>query len=314
MSSPNCKLCNGKANILGHSFSIFRERELLKCRECEVVWRHPLPTEVELEEFYQAQNYFRYPESVERSLAKDQYQFIKRCLSSDIETVEDLKFIEIGSGNGHLLEEIKDHGHDATGYEIDEASVNICRKKGLDVRQQFFNEQEINGLETNRPCVIIFSHVLEHLADPIQLLRLISFRLKKSYIFIEVPDGHLEQCAIIGDRSVTDSLQQHLWSLPSSGIEALVRGAGITPLFLEKVGASDYYTYTMFVQAFHKCLDDEVFNIKNSGLGFIRSIMRMPTIFSSWTIKYLMFKSRNSGRKKYTRAELPALRFFGKIQ
>lgn len=42
--------------------------------------------------------------------------------------------------------------------------------------------------------------------------------------------------------------------------------------------------------------------------------MRMPAILLSWTIKYLMFKFRKSAPRKYTRAELPALRFFGKIQ
>lgn len=235
MSSLHCKLCNAKVDILGHDGSILHERDLLKCRECKVLWRHPLPTKVELEAFYNAQSYFRYPENVERSLAKDQYQFIKRCLLSEVETFEDFKFNEIGAGNGLLLEEIKDHGHDATGYEIDEALVILCKKKGLDVRRQFFNEQEINDLEANRPCVIIFSHGLKNLADPSQLLRLISSRLKKSYIFIEVPDSHLEQDAIIGNLSVTDSIQQHLWSLPTSGIDALARGAEITQFFWSKL-------------------------------------------------------------------------------
>lgn len=313
MYSLNCDLCNGRVDVLSCNFAIFKNRELVRCRECKTVWRYPLPTEDELKEFYQAQKYFRYPDEIERTIGQRQYEYIHRILSNEVNNFEDLQFIEIGAGNGFLLETAKAQGHDVIGYEIDDNSVEICRKKGLDVRCQFFNEQVINDLEIDRQCVIIFSHVLEHLEDPVQLLRMISSKLTKSFVFIEVPDGSLEQKALIGDTRVIDSLQQHLWSFPILGVKALAGAGAISSLSVEKVGAPDYYSYTLFIQAFHKCLDDEVFKMKNSGQGFVKSISQMISICWHWAIKYVVFKFTVSGRKKFTRTELPSIRFLGKI-
>jgi SAM-dependent methyltransferase len=77
------------------------------------------------------------------------------------------RLLEVGSGAGHLLQELRGLGWDVEGVDVDRAAVENARTKGLKV--------SVGPLETlhfadNHFDAICMSHVIEHLHDPVRLL------------------------------------------------------------------------------------------------------------------------------------------------
>jgi 2-polyprenyl-3-methyl-5-hydroxy-6-metoxy-1,4-benzoquinol methylase len=88
--------------------------------------------------------------------------------------------LEVGCGNGWMLESFQKLGWNAFGVDFDPLAVNAARSRGLDVRQGTLEEQKF---DENSFDAITVCHLIEHLYDPRKLLEE-CYRLLK-------PGGHL---------------------------------------------------------------------------------------------------------------------------
>ncbi|MHB1545645.1 MAG: class I SAM-dependent methyltransferase [bacterium] len=94
--------------------------------------------------------------------------------------------LDIGCGNGDFLYYAKSTGRKVTGVELDTQAVSVARAKGLDVR---LGGVEAINPEKERFDIITIGHVIEHVHDPIDLLRKCYLLLKKNgYIWIDMPN------------------------------------------------------------------------------------------------------------------------------
>ena len=91
--------------------------------------------------------------------------------------------VDIGCGEGILLEKIIKKNPDAKVFGIDaeEENFDICGDHGLDVRLGSVYDLELE--DTSIDCVIL-SEVIEHLQDPTRAIAEISRALKKGGILI----------------------------------------------------------------------------------------------------------------------------------
>lgn len=91
-------------------------------------------------------------------------------------------WIDFGTGRGQILDALKDVARSATGVEPNELHrTNIAARGNIVVRS-------IGELPERSADVITLFHVLEHLEDPVGLLRTIATRLVEGgRIVIEVP-------------------------------------------------------------------------------------------------------------------------------
>ena len=79
-----------------------------------------------------------------------------------------LYVFDIGCGRGGLLEYLRDKENcQVIGLDITSEAVHFCKGKGIEVMKCDVEEEEIPGVYD----VIIFSAVLEHLADLLLVLR-----------------------------------------------------------------------------------------------------------------------------------------------
>jgi SAM-dependent methyltransferase len=162
------------------------------CKKCGIGLQNPRPTQAALECFYKKDYRRLYRGSIKidhtyfmRSYRRGEriYEFIKK--EKHIPTLEKQLVVEIGCGPGGILKVFQDNGHPVLGCELDEACVAYC------------NQQEVHtflgGIETllamgAKADLVILSHLLEHLPDPVFTLKLIRELLsKKGYLYIEVP-------------------------------------------------------------------------------------------------------------------------------
>lgn len=92
--------------------------------------------------------------------------------------------VEVGCGPGGILSVFKESGCRVVGLDIDADVVLEARGHGLDVYEGGLSSLVLR----EQPDIIVYSHVLEHIVDPVRELRLVSrFMKKESLLFVEVP-------------------------------------------------------------------------------------------------------------------------------
>jgi 2-polyprenyl-3-methyl-5-hydroxy-6-metoxy-1,4-benzoquinol methylase len=83
--------------------------------------------------------------------------------------------LDIGCCHGLLLEEAQSIGFQVEGIEPSRAAVDYCTRKGLKVTPGYLIEGAFSPESFD---VVVMSHVLEHVADPIKLLQTVRKILK----------------------------------------------------------------------------------------------------------------------------------------
>jgi SAM-dependent methyltransferase len=133
--------------------------------------------------------------------------------------------LDFGSGKGQFLAVAKTLGWQGLGIETEAARGEFAREKyGVDVQIAYYQ----NGLVGKSPVDLIsLNHVLEHLPEPISLLReLLDSNLQKGgLLYIEVPRADSWQAQLAGDAWMHWDIPKHLshWTEPvlTTQLEAL---------------------------------------------------------------------------------------------
>ena len=84
--------------------------------------------------------------------------------------------LDVGCGNGQFIARMRSFGWTVSGVDPDPAAVSYGSKQGLHIRTGTIADLP----ETERYDVITLSHVVEHVSDPIALLRECARRLQSS--------------------------------------------------------------------------------------------------------------------------------------
>lgn len=130
------------------------------------------------------------------------------------------KILDIGCGTGDTLVLLRELGWETYGIDINAKAVTIAKKRGVDhVKIGFY--QDISSYPDNHFDAIRLYHVIEHLNDPLQCLRLINKKLKKG--------GQL----IIGTPNV-ESLVSHLFGTYWYNLDAPRHIVLFSPLTLKR--------------------------------------------------------------------------------
>jgi 2-polyprenyl-3-methyl-5-hydroxy-6-metoxy-1,4-benzoquinol methylase len=96
------------------------------------------------------------------------------------------RVLDVGCGSGAFLELAVSAGWDAVGLEVDPEAVRSAQSRGLDVRQGEIDTLLGSG---ERFTVITVSHVLEHVHEPLRLLKACRALLEpRGWLWLEVPN------------------------------------------------------------------------------------------------------------------------------
>jgi SAM-dependent methyltransferase len=139
------------------------------------------------------------------------------------------RILEIGCGEGLLLEELKCAGFVVIGLEPSRRASQSARKAGLDVIDGYFPESSPNG---SFDCVVM-SHVLEHWPDPRSILESAVKLIPNGALFL-VQTNWL---GIVPQRNALNWYawvpEQHYWHFTPRGIERIASGTGLRTEALE---------------------------------------------------------------------------------
>lgn len=153
---------------------------------------------------------------VRKSLALSQFIYLKPHLVGK-------KLLEIGCGEGFLLERFEKNGYDVFGIEPSKDNLSIIKKK-LRRGSCITGYVEDSFTLNQKYDVIILSHVIEHLLDCKKVLVELNKLLEPDgIIFIEVPNCE-------NNETLQSSIytQPHIHHFSKNNLEQLSRNCGFT--------------------------------------------------------------------------------------
>ena len=193
-----CAICHSENNIqvFSQKFDNLIEFEndqytqkIVICKDCGFVFNNPSPSYAELSKHYTSWSNYEIPQTEGKYSSEmankwlRTFDFVKKRFPDNFQGY----VLEVGCATAFGLSIFKSNGWDVLGLDPSEKASKLAKEKyGIEVIKSLF---DINLFKGKKYDLIIFSHVLEHIIDPDELVKELVLILKPSgLIYIEVPD------------------------------------------------------------------------------------------------------------------------------
>jgi SAM-dependent methyltransferase len=219
---PFCMICKGHGVIKYHHlkdrlFGVNGSWQIRECSNlsCRHLWLDPSPVKEDIHLAYaqyfthqdkaqsnisflkkivlayQARHY-QYPaKNTQRiytylSLLLSQFKFFKEYMDYPFVYFKDIKkgkFLELGAGSGEMLSQFKDLGFSVEGLDLDLKAAKRAKQKGL---KMYHGDIFSRKFKANHYDIIFSSHFIEHIPDPLRVMKETLNILKKDGVFIAI--------------------------------------------------------------------------------------------------------------------------------
>ncbi|TDJ03652.1 MAG: methyltransferase domain-containing protein [Caldithrix sp.] len=226
MEKNTCCLCGSNdSTFIDTGLPTEKTGRNVICRVCGLIYHNPVMSEEEITEFYRQQYAGDYHDSTAMQLGEvtSRLNFLnKHIKSSKLSTV-----IEIGCARGDFLNQFKKTGAEVRGVEPSIELSSIARENGLDVFTGRYEDLPNSELKFDLVCMF---HVLEHIRNPVTILRQIRSELNESgKLFVEVPT--------FGDCQLSTIFKKiHPVTFVKGTLLATLETAGFSPEVVEQQG------------------------------------------------------------------------------
>jgi 2-polyprenyl-3-methyl-5-hydroxy-6-metoxy-1,4-benzoquinol methylase len=303
-----CYLCKSKGNVLHANiqdrlFGTIGKWSLSKCsnQSCQLIWLNPMPLEEDIGIAYQSYYTHSETQTKQNSKAREFYEFIQRCYLSNkygyfkdkisgwqkklglflyIDIVRkantDFKvmkipallggtLLDVGCGNGEFLHTMKQLGWNVQGLDVDEKAAETARRNNINVR---IGTLDKSGFSSNMFDAIVLSHVIEHVYDPISLLRECKRILKPGgKIFILTPNSKSLCHKLFGEYWRGLEVPRHLMVFSNINLESCANVAGFKTVEISctERSAKSIYCLSRMIKSANKISEK---NINSRSIGY----------------------------------------------
>lgn len=283
-SNPLCYLCNNTGltlyrDLIDRHFGVAGSWNILHCPTCQLQWIDPKPLDTEFSKIYQ--DYYTHRESQRRSrlieytvnlvrrkvssieLGYSDYQplsYLERFLARLLELIPGVhdsaivdamnvrrewgkRLLDVGCGNGEFLRNMRNLGWIVEGTELDPTAALQARSLGLSVQIGPLEELHYSSQSFD---VVTLSHVIEHVSDPISLLRE-CYRILRplGYLVVTTPNN-----LSLGHRIFTSNWRgleppRHIFIFSPKSLEIITKKAGFQTTLLRtsaRMASSIYHS------------------------------------------------------------------------
>jgi SAM-dependent methyltransferase len=178
--NPNCPACDApsleeeqlpQARLLAlyrqvgpiaqHEEALFDDYRLMRCTQCDLRFADPMrPGSAAF-----------YDWAYRRAPYDESARWEWGTVVADLARLPPGPFLDIGCGKGGLLALVQATGRPALGIERNEVALQHCRRIGVRAEPRSVEELLADPAHTSIYAAVSLSHVLEHLADPLAVLR-----------------------------------------------------------------------------------------------------------------------------------------------
>lgn len=222
MRQITCPVCKTSTQSNIQAFTI------VSCMGCGNRWTF-IPEEIDADLLYQDEVYSvvdNRKSIFERVIFREARRVLEKA--SSISNSNTKRLLDFGSGKGQFLTIAKESGWTGIGIETAKERADFALEKyGVEVRQEFYSKGKVG--EGNFDLITL-NHVLEHLPDPLGLLKtLLDSNLSKDgLIYIEVPRADSWQAKIAGENWMHWDIPKHLTHWTETGLEKELKTIGYT--------------------------------------------------------------------------------------
>lgn len=202
----NCIICASSAYI----FTKKENQIIYKCERCGFGFTDELIKQKG--DYHRDDTYI-----IEEKLFKN---IFSRRVNEAVKFIKTGKVLEIGCSTGLMLSLLEEKGFEVFGVELSKKAAEQALKKGIDVKVGFF--EKINFKE--RFDLVVLNHTLEHMENPIEVLKKIKSILKpKGYLMIDLPNFGSPVAGILKNRWPHLLPDEHLWHFTQNSFERLFK-------------------------------------------------------------------------------------------
>jgi SAM-dependent methyltransferase len=205
---------------------------MFSCRGCATLYTSALPDAAgaqNYDEYYDAHN-LSVPDFIHLRLAEIVAGFAPYRRAG--------RLLDIGCGAGTVLEAARRAGWEAEGVEVSRPAVEHLRARGFAI---FHGELAAARYPENHFDVVIASEVIEHLADPRDLLREAARVLRPGgLLWATTPHSRGASARALGIGWSTVCPPEHLHLFSRRGLKNLLREAGFSRVRVATHGVNPY--------------------------------------------------------------------------
>jgi len=212
-------------SVSGKSFSIY------ECAECTLRFTQDAPDIHSIGQYYKSENYISHTNTSEGFINR-LYQIVrkrtlrqKRKLISKITGRNKGTLLDVGSGTGSFVNEMKQNSWEVTGLEPDEDARQVARQS---FGCELFSIDTLFHLPENTFDVITLWHVLEHVHDLHGYLRQFKKLLKEDgRLVVAVPNYTSFDASVYKEFWAAYDVPRHLYHFSPLSMKLLISKNGM---------------------------------------------------------------------------------------
>ncbi len=220
----NCPLC-GSADAAPYYAKY--GYALVRCLICQAIYVHPMPSAAELQAHYQQAAYFEGANDQGYLNYADMQKALRPHFQRRVQIVERHVpargyLLDFGCAAGYFLEMAQTHGWQIAGVEL---SHQMAQRAAQRVKTPIY--PALDELPNRNFAAITLWEVIEHVANPIELLRQLYARLKPGgLLMLSTPNTGHWQAVRAKDLWVSYRPPSHLQYFTRSTLNTALRQAG----------------------------------------------------------------------------------------
>ncbi|MCC5918686.1 MAG: class I SAM-dependent methyltransferase [Cryomorphaceae bacterium] len=266
----NCPICNSDKHTLHirpyHWRKTKKEFSVVQCENCNTLYTLDAPSEENIAPYYDSETYISHTDA-KKSMFDKVYGVVKQYMLGQKwkwmkPFVPRGTLIDYGAGSGAFVDFLHKIKRDAKGYELSEAARENGKKLyGVEIEPP----EKIHQLDDNSIAGISLWHVLEHLYDPIEKIKMFHGKLcVKGALIIAVPNPESKDAKYYKSHWAAWDVPIHISHFPPSVIISEIEKIGFT--FVQKRGMPFDAFYVSLIS------NENAYGAKKSLLAFWKGL------------------------------------------
>lgn len=243
---PACDSTNIREVMMVKDHSVSGESfPITECLDCTLRFTQDVPSANSISPYYKSENYISHT-NTSKGIVNRMYQFVrKRTLAGKRKLVvrhtgtPSGELLDVGSGVGSFVHEMKTNGWNVTGLEPDADA----RKVAKDTYKVALNDSQfLYKLPPGTFHAITMWHVLEHVHELHPYLQHISKLLTASgRLFVAVPNYTSYDAAVYRDYWAAYDVPRHLYHFSPASMKMLMEKNGMEIVSYEPMWYDSFY-------------------------------------------------------------------------